>query len=151
MAEYASEGIRQPISTHELERRWAETRKAMAGHGIDCLLTQNANSYCGAYVRWFIDMPNEVGYPWTVIFPANEEMTTISHGVDSRPVGWPDWAVRGVKRRIGLPYYLAFNYTNTMDARVLSIPWAHPLDYSRKGSGGRSHLSHGQTQKPADA
>ena len=35
--------------------------------------------------------------------------------------------------------------------KVLSIPWTHPLDYSRKGSRGWGHLSYDQTQKPVDA
>ena len=39
------ENVRQPISTAELERRWAETRKAMAKQGIDCLVMQNSNQY----------------------------------------------------------------------------------------------------------
>ncbi len=114
-----SERIRQPISTHELERRWAEARKAMAAEGIDCLVMQTSNSYLGMYTRWFIDIQPENGYPWTVIFDAKEEMTTISHGSRTAPAGPPDWAARGISHRIGLPYFLSCNYTNTYDAEAV--------------------------------
>jgi Xaa-Pro aminopeptidase len=118
MTEDMSERIRQPISTRELERRWSEARKAMASRGIDCLVMQGSNSYLGMYVRWFTDVWVENGYPWTVVFPAEGEMTAISHGSPSSPGGPPAFAARGIKTRIGLPYFLSANYTNTMDAEA---------------------------------
>jgi Xaa-Pro aminopeptidase len=109
------ENVRQPISTGELERRWAETRKAMAKQGIDCLVMQNSNQYLGGYVRWFTDIPAKEGYPVTVIFPADDEMTMIScGGVPMPPVPY-EWAVRGVKERINRPYFRTLSYTDTMD------------------------------------
>ena len=109
------ENVRQPISTAELERRWAETRKAMKKQGIDCLVMQNSNQYLGGYVRWFTDIPAKEGYPATVIFPVDDEMTMIScGGVPMPPVPY-EWAVRGMKERINRPYFRTLNYTDTMD------------------------------------
>jgi len=110
------ENVRHPISTTELERRWAETRKAMDKQGLDCLVMQNSNEFLGGYVRWFTDIPAQFGYPITVIFPAHEEMTLILSGGPPLPSGPPAWAVRGVKERIGRPYFRSLNYTDTLDA-----------------------------------
>ena len=113
------ENVRQPISTAELERRWAETRKAMKKQGIDCLVMQNSNQYLGGYVRWFTDIPAKEGYPVTVIFPVDDEMTMITSGGAPLPPGPPEWAVRGVKERIGQPYFRTLHYTDTMDGEAV--------------------------------
>ncbi len=113
------ENVRQPISTAELERRWAETRKAMQKQGIDCLVMQNSNQYLGGYVRWFTDVPAKEGYPVTVIFPVDDEMTMITSGGAPLPPGPPEWAVRGVKERIGRPYFRTLNYTDTLDGEAV--------------------------------
>ena len=113
------ENVRQPISTAELERRWAETRKAMAKQNIDCLVMQNSNQYLGGYVRWFTDIPAKQGYPVTLIFPVDDEMTVITSGGEPMPPGPPEWAVRGVKERIGRPYFRTLNYTDTMDGETV--------------------------------
>jgi Xaa-Pro aminopeptidase len=113
------ENVRQPISTVELERRWAETRKAMAKQNIDCLVMQNSNQYLGGYVRWFTDVPAKEGYPVTVIFPVDDEMTMITSGGEPLPPGPPEWAVRGVKERIGRPYFRTLGYTDTMDGEAV--------------------------------
>jgi Xaa-Pro aminopeptidase len=114
-----TEMVRQPISTAELERRWAETRKAMAKEGIDCLVMQNSNQYLGGYVRWFTDIPAKEGYPVTVIFPVDDEMSMISCGGAPMPPGPPDWAVRGVKERICRPYFRTLHYTDSMDGEAV--------------------------------
>ncbi|MCX8022560.1 MAG: M24 family metallopeptidase [Syntrophorhabdaceae bacterium] len=113
------ENVRQPISTEELHRRWSETRKAMAQQDIDCLVMQNSNQYLGGYVRWFTDIPAKEGYPVTVIFPIDDEMTMISCGGVPMPPVPPEWAVRGVKERINRPYFRTLNYTDTMDGEVI--------------------------------
>src|SRR5437667_415506 len=63
--EYAMAGTAErlisPISTAELERRWAAVRAAMATQGIDVLVTQNSNEFSGGYVKWFTDMPSGNG------------------------------------------------------------------------------------------
>lgn len=113
------ENVRQPISTAELERRWAETRKAMVKQGIDCLVMQNSNQFLGGYVRWFTDVPATCGYPITVIFPVDDEMIRIGSGGPPLPSGPPKWAQRGIKESIGRPYFRTLNYTDTMDAEVV--------------------------------
>jgi len=54
-----------------------------------------------------------------VIFPADDEMTMISSGGAPLPPGPPDWAVRGVKERIGRPYFRTLHYTDTMDGEAV--------------------------------
>ncbi len=63
-----SERLQTPISTAELERRWAAVRAAMKREGVDVLLMQNNNDHMGGYVKYFTDMPATNGYPQTVIF-----------------------------------------------------------------------------------
>ena len=53
------ERLLNPISTAELERRWAAARKAMAERKIDALVMQNNNDWLGGYVRWFTDTPSQ--------------------------------------------------------------------------------------------
>jgi len=80
------------LSSNEMERRWSETRKRMEEESIDILLMQNDNQWMGGYVRWFTDIPARDGYPITVIFPIDDEMTTITCG--GKPpgdLGPPAW------------------------------------------------------------
>ena len=78
------ERLLNPISTRELERRWAAARKAMAERKIDALLMQNNNDWLGGYVRWFTDTPLINGYPRSVIFPASDLMTVVDMGAKRR-------------------------------------------------------------------
>ena len=112
------ERIRCPISTRELERRWALIREVMKQNGIDSLITQNNNKWLGGYVRYFTDIPAENGYPKTVFFPVDEEMSLVVSG-KSLPPSPQEWAVRGVKTRVGKPYFRTLNYSNTLDAEVV--------------------------------
>src|SRR5262249_6681470 len=75
-----SERLNTPISTAELERRWRAVRAAMAKEKIDVLLMQNNNDHMGGYVRYFTDMPATNGYPNTVVFPRDDEMTVVCQG-----------------------------------------------------------------------
>ena len=52
-----SERLVTPISTAELERRWAAVRAAMEAEGIDVLLMQNNNDFMGGNVKYFTDLP----------------------------------------------------------------------------------------------
>jgi len=111
------ERIRYSIPTRELERRWGAVRAAMKADGIGCLVLQNDNQYLGGYCRYFTDIPTEQAYPWTVLFPLDEGMTLITHGGPlPSPPGPFEWAVRGVKQRISLPYLRTMHYTNSWDA-----------------------------------
>src|SRR5688572_28356765 len=83
-----SERLQTPISAAELERRWKAVRAAMAREKIDVLLMQNNNDHMGGYVKYFTDMPATNGYPQTVIFPRDDEMTVVQQGPfggDRRP------------------------------------------------------------------
>ena len=75
-----SERLQTPISTAELERRWAAVRAAMEREKIDVLLMQNNNDYMGGYVKYFTDLPATNGYPLTVVFPRDDLMTLVSQG-----------------------------------------------------------------------
>lgn len=110
------ERIQLPIPQRELERRWSEIRQAMKASGIDSLVIQNDNQYLGGYVRYFLDLPAQQAYPVTVIFPVDDEMTTISMGGTYLPFSPPQWAVRGVKQRIGVPIFRSVYFTNKLDA-----------------------------------
>ena len=105
------------VSSGELERRWKAAREMMQDRKIDFLLMRQDEEYYGGYVRWFSAVAPRHGYPFTVIFPRDDEMTTIA----SAPPGQgkpPKWALYGVKETLGAPYYPSFHYTNTLDAEL---------------------------------
>jgi Xaa-Pro aminopeptidase len=113
-----SERLQTPISTAELERRWGLVRAAMKREGVDVLLMQNNNDHMGGYVKWFTDMPATNGYPNTVVFPADDEMTVVCQGPfngDGRPPG-DIW--RGVKRLLTTPSYESAHYTQGYDPEL---------------------------------
>ncbi|GAH16935.1 unnamed protein product, partial [marine sediment metagenome] len=66
------------ISDAELERRWTAAREMMREHKIDYLIVRNDEEFLGGYVKWFTDLPARHSYPFTVIFPVDEEMTLIA-------------------------------------------------------------------------
>ena len=107
------------ISTAELERRWKAAREVMREKKIDFLVMRQDEEFLGGYVRWFSDFSARHSYPFTVIFPVDDEMTFITCGApppaDAYP---PQWAVRGVKSRLGAPYFESVHYTSTYDAEL---------------------------------
>ena len=107
------------ISTRELERRWALAREVMRADKVDYLLMRNEEEFIGGYVKWFSDFSARHSYPFTVIFPYDDEMTLINCGPkapgDPPP---PPWAVRGVKQRLSAPYFPSAHYTHTYDAEL---------------------------------
>ena len=120
MTEPVREILTEAISTPELERRWKAAREAMKQQRIDFLVMQNDNEWLGGYVKWFTDIPARNGYPLTVIFPVDEEMTTITCG--GRPpgdLGPPAWTMRGVKNRLTAPYFRSLSYSNIYDAELV--------------------------------
>ena len=113
-----SERLQTPISTAELERRWKAVRAAMKREGVDVLLMQNNNDHMGGYVKYFTDMPATNGYPNTVIFPADDEMTVVCQGPfngDGRP---PADIWRGVKRMLTTPSYELAHFTQYYDPEL---------------------------------
>jgi Xaa-Pro aminopeptidase len=113
-----SERLQTPISTAELERRWKAVRAAMKREKIDVLLMQNNNDHMGGYVKWFTDMPATNGYPNTVVFPADDEMTVVMQGpFGGDRKGEPDiW--RGVKRILTTPSYESAHFTQYYDPEL---------------------------------
>ena len=113
------ERLTKCISTQELERRWALARETMREHKVDYLLMRNDEEFVGGYVKWFSDFSARHSYPFTVIFPAEDEMTLINCGPKAPGDPFPpQWAVRGVKQRLSAPYFASAHYTHTYDAEL---------------------------------
>jgi Xaa-Pro aminopeptidase len=122
-----NERLNTPISTKELERRWAAVRAAMGERRIDVLVMQANNDWMGGYVKWFTDVPATNGYPATVVFPRDDRMTVIGQG----PIGLErelplqgDGVRRGVARFVGSPSYASCPYTAEYDAQLAEKPLA---------------------------
>ena len=116
-----SERLQTPISTAELERRWAAVRAAMEREKIDVLLMQNNNDYMGGYAKYFTDLPATNGYPLTVVFPRDDLMTAIGMGPfggDANPAVNPDGINRGVKQVLTTPSFASCHYTAAYDAEL---------------------------------
>jgi Xaa-Pro aminopeptidase len=113
------ERLTTTVSDAELERRWKAARAVMREHKIDYLVMRNDEEFLGGYVRWFSDFPARESYPFTVIFPVDDEMTTIACG-NLPPSDYfpPRWAARGIRQRLGAPYFPSMHYTATMDAEL---------------------------------
>ena len=122
------ERLTTSISTDELERRWQAVREVMRDKNIDFLLMRNDEEFLGGYVKWFTDIPARHSYPFTVIFPMDDEMTLITCGPtapgEPNP---PAWAVRGVKKRLAAPYFPSVHYTSDYEAELaVSVLKAKP-------------------------
>jgi Xaa-Pro aminopeptidase len=113
------EKLTKGVSTSELERRWKAIREMMRANKIDYLVIQNSEEFLGGTVRWFSDFSARDQFPMTVIFPIDDEMTTINCGGDPPAEQWPPpWAARGIKNRLGAPYFSTIQYTNTYEAEL---------------------------------
>ena len=116
-----SERLQTPISTAELERRWAAVRAAMERDKVDVLLMQNNNDHMGGYVKYFTDLPATNGYPMTVVFPRDDLMTMVSQGPfggATNPAEKSDGMRRGVKQWLSTPSYASCFYTAPYDAEL---------------------------------
>jgi Xaa-Pro aminopeptidase len=138
-----AERINTPISTAELERRWKLVRARMETAGIDVLVMQNNNDFMGGYVKYFTDIPATNGYPFSVIFPRDGEMTVIGQGpfgMDA-PVAHDDPLRRGVGRAMGSPSYASASYCNTYDA-ALAAKALQPFAKARIGFLGLNSMTY---------
>ena len=107
------------VSTAELERRWKATREMMREKKIDYLMIQNSEEFLGGSLRWFTDFGARHQFPMTVIFPVDDEMTTIVCGGDPPAEQFPPaWAARGIKKRLGAVYFPTYHFTTTYDAEL---------------------------------
>lgn len=116
-----AERVNTPISTTEMERRWAALRAAMAERRIDVLLTQANNDFMGGYVKYLTDVPATNGYWVTVVFPRDERMTVVGQGPFGLDRALPpegDGLRRGVRRFLGTPSYASAPYTAGYDAEL---------------------------------
>ena len=119
--EQLSERLQTPISTAELERRWAAVRAAMEREKIDVLLMQNNNDHMGGYVKYFTDLPATNGYPLTVVFPRDDLMTLVSMGPfdgGGAPTANGDGRARGVKQWFTTPSFASCFYTSGYDPEL---------------------------------
>jgi len=113
------ERLTKCVSAPELERRWKAVREKMQEKKIDYLVMQNSEEFMGGMIRWFTDFTARHQFPMTVIFPVDDEMTTIVCGGDPPAEQFPPaWAARGIKKRLGAVYFPTFQYTNTLDAEL---------------------------------
>jgi Xaa-Pro aminopeptidase len=114
-----SERLNTPISDAELERRWKAVRAAMADGKIDVLVMQNNNNHMGGYVRYFTDIPSGNGYPVTVVFPREDEMTVVCQGPFGGAFdGHRSDTWRGVKQVLTTPSYASAHYTKDYDPEL---------------------------------
>lgn len=113
------ERLTTSVSDAELKRRWTAAREIMKERNIDYLLMRNDEEFLGGYVKWFTDIPARHSYPYSVIFPVDDEMTLVSPGANPPgDPGPPPWAVRGVKKRLAAPYFPSAHYTAHYDAEL---------------------------------
>lgn len=142
MQDQAAERILRRISTTELERRWHAVRSVMRERSIDFLLCQSSTDYLGGYVKWFTDMPAVHEYRATVIFPRDDEMTTIWHGARTpAEPSPPAWALRGVKKRISVPLVpTSLHYTSHWSAEK-TVEELSPYGQCRIGLVGMGAMS----------
>ena len=116
------ERLLNPISTAELERRWAAVRKAMAERKIDALVMQNNNDWLGGYVRWFTDTPLSNGYPRSVIFPAGGLMEVVDMGGRGgrRKIDGAAATDRGIGEIVFTPAFTSVGYTDEYQAELVA-------------------------------
>ena len=118
------ERLCDPVSTPQLERRWAAARSYMQTEKIDALVVQGANGYAGTagYYRWLTGMPSVNSYPHTAILPRDGLMTLVQQG-DRGGEKTLDGTVpefRGVGRRLSTPSFPAIEYCSGYDAEIIA-------------------------------
>ena len=117
----ADERTLHPVSTGELERRWAGARAKMHELEVDALVAQsvNAQSGCG-YFRWLTDAANATANPMTAVFPREGLMTLVHQGAWGKENTFDGRTSpnRGVGRRVYTPSYPSVHYTGAYDAEL---------------------------------
>ncbi|MBT0956638.1 M24 family metallopeptidase [Alphaproteobacteria bacterium KMM 3653] len=111
-----------PISTQEMERRWALARRVMKDHGLDAIVMQAREDWMGGYVRWFTDIPAMNGYPRSVIFYADAPMTLVEMGAFGfeKQLGGTDPVNRGVGAVYGTPSFVSILQSSDYDAELVT-------------------------------
>src|SRR5439155_8897637 len=120
----SDERLCNPISTGELERRWAAVRAAMPEQKLDALIIQGANNLAGTggYFRWFTGVSMGTSYPATVIFPKDGLMTLVGHGPigGERKLNGNDPVWRGVGQHLTTASFPAIDYCIPYDAELIA-------------------------------
>src|SRR5947207_10620835 len=120
----SDERLCNPISTGELERRWAAVRAAMPEQKLDALIIQGANNLAGTggYFRWFTGVSMGTSYPATVIFPRDGLMTLVSHGPmgAERDFAGKDPVWRGVGKWLPTASFPAIDYCIPYDPELIA-------------------------------
>jgi len=138
-----NERLLNPMSTAELDRRWAAVRKAMADQGVDALIVQSNNDWLGGYAKWLTDHPATNGYPKTVVFHANDWMTVIDMGPRGgrRKLGGNDEVHRGVGEILTTPAFTSVAYTDEYQAELV-VADIKPRNCRAVGIAGGGALPH---------
>jgi Xaa-Pro aminopeptidase len=138
-----NERLLNPVSTAELDRRWAAVRKAMADQGVDALIVQSNNDWLGGYAKWLTDHPATNGYPKTVVFHANDWMTVIDMGPRGgrRKLGGNDEVHRGVGEILTTPAFTSVAYTDEYQAELV-VADIKPRNCRAVGIAGGGALPH---------
>lgn len=122
LSDIRSSGRRlSPLPLSALEKRWKQVRDAMDEHGLDVLLVQSNNDFMGGYAKFFTDIPATFGYPVTVVFPKDDDMTVVVQGpFDSdRTISSDDRERPGTKRLLGAPYFSSAPYSMVYEAELV--------------------------------
>ncbi len=120
----ADERTCNPISTTELQRRWAAVRAAMPEQKLDALIVQGASNLAGTggYFRWFTGVSMGTSYPATIVFPKDDLMTLVSHGPigGERNLGGNDPHWRGVGKHLTTASFPAIDYCVPYDPDLVA-------------------------------
>lgn len=114
--------VRFPTPEAELERRWSAVRAEMDRAGLDVLLIHDHVEGLGGYVKYFSDLPAADGYPLSIVFPREGDMTLVMHGPNGleREVSpTRDPLLHGVGRILSTWSFASASYTALDDARQL--------------------------------
>ena len=137
------ERLQFPISTAELERRWAATRAAMKDAGTDVLLMAGNNDFMAGYTKWFTDIPATQGYYDTLTFPADDGMVLVTQGPigGDRRVREGDTTKRGIVCHLTGAFYASAGYSQRLESEAVAKALA-PYARGTIGLVGRGTLSH---------
>jgi Xaa-Pro aminopeptidase len=138
-----NERLVNPISTGELERRWAAVRQDMKDRDLGAIVLQSHNDWLGGYVKWFTDHTAINGYPKTVIFHADDFMTLVDMGPRGgrRILAGNDEVFRGVGEILTTPMFTSVNYTDAYQADLVTAELKKRA-YAKIGIVGGGSLPH---------
>ncbi len=92
--------------------------------GIDVLLVQSNNDFVGEYVRYLSGVPATNGYPVTVVFPRDDEMTLVRQGTlggDFAAGSVGRVLGHGVKRILTTASWASASFTKNYEAELAKL------------------------------